>query len=171
MEATTTRTRQATPERWAAALDRAIGSALDVLVCGATGEAFVESASMPGLLYAVSATTCTCPAGEAGDPVCQHRAAYLAQCGELPLDPEPDRITFTGNSDRQEIQIDGRYFGFAAYGDDSGWTLYQGRGPHARRRGTFCTLDEIERYLTAMLPVSLPVRPAMRIVELARTAA
>jgi hypothetical protein len=52
-----------------------------------TGEAFVESASEPGRLYAVSATTCSCPAGQRGIP-CKHRACYLAQIGELPLEPE-----------------------------------------------------------------------------------
>jgi hypothetical protein len=75
-------------QRWERALTRAINDGLDVLVCAATGEAFVESASRPGTLYAVSAEGCSCTAGAHGQ-VCKHRAAYLAQIGELAL-PEPE---------------------------------------------------------------------------------
>ena len=70
--------------KWAKALERAIEEALDVLVEPISGEAFVESATRPGTLYAVSASTCSCPAGARG-LVCKHRACYLAQIGELPL--------------------------------------------------------------------------------------
>jgi SWIM zinc finger len=49
-----------------------------------SGEAFVESASQPGVLYRVSRDACTCLAGQHGVP-CKHRAALLAQFGELPL--------------------------------------------------------------------------------------
>jgi hypothetical protein len=72
------------PQRWERALARAISDGLDVLVCAATGEAFVESGSRPGTLYAVSAEGCSCQAG-AHDQICKHRAAYLAQLGELAL--------------------------------------------------------------------------------------
>jgi hypothetical protein len=78
-----------TPQRWQTALDRALENALDVLIEPVSGEAFVESACKPGTLYAVTRTTCTCPAGVAGDPVCQHRAAYRCQMGELPLEAVP----------------------------------------------------------------------------------
>src|SRR3954463_16734168 len=71
--------------RWARALDRALSNALDVLVEPISGGAFVESATKPGTLYAVSATSCSCPAGAKGQP-CKHRACYLAQIGELPLE-------------------------------------------------------------------------------------
>jgi len=83
IQATPIDTRNATA-MWVRALDRAIQNALDVLVEPISGEAFVESATRPGKLYAVSATTCTCPAGAHGVP-CQHRACYLAQIGALPL--------------------------------------------------------------------------------------
>lgn len=138
------------PERWTSALDRAIAEALDVYI-STDGTAFVESASRPGLLYIVTRESCTCPAGDKGRP-CKHRACFLAQIGEL-CTVTAEGITFTGNSDRQEIRINGRYFGFAAYTDDGGWTLFQGRFPHARRRGSFCTLDEIERMFATRNPV------------------
>jgi hypothetical protein len=70
--------------RWQRALDRALANALDVLIEPISGEAFVESATKPGTLYQVTATLCTCTAGQKGFP-CQHRACYLAQIGELPL--------------------------------------------------------------------------------------
>ncbi len=77
--------------QWERALARAISDGLDVLVCGATGEAFVESASRPGELYAVSTDRCTCKAGQQGIP-CKHVAAYRAQTGLLSL-PAPADCT------------------------------------------------------------------------------
>jgi len=77
-------TRPGSASCWERALQRAILEALDVLVEPLSGQAFVESATHPGTLYAVSAHTCTCPAGERG-LICKHRACYLAQIGELPL--------------------------------------------------------------------------------------
>ena len=155
----------ANAKRWQAALDRAISNALDVLV-STSGEAFVESASVPGLLYSVSREVCTCPAGAKGQP-CKHRACYLAQIGELEITPDPAGITFTGNSDRQEILIDGEFYGDAAYWEDTGWTLFRGAFPHARRIGTYCTISEIERGLAAMLPLPLPLAPSSWTVDMA----
>ena len=71
--------------RWQSALQRALEDALDVLVEPISGEAFVESASQPGVLYAVSREHCTCQAGARGIP-CKHRACYLVQIGELRVD-------------------------------------------------------------------------------------
>jgi hypothetical protein len=82
------RPQQTEAQRWAKALDRAIADALDVLVEPISGEAFVESSNHPGIVYAVGATFCTCPAGQQGVP-CKHRAAFLAQIGELPLPAGP----------------------------------------------------------------------------------
>jgi hypothetical protein len=76
-------------EQWQRALQRAMSEGLDVLVCGATGEAFVESATTPGTLYSVSRGHCTCPAGTFG-AVCKHRAVFLAQIGELALPETQD---------------------------------------------------------------------------------
>ena len=75
-------------ERWRAALAQATEECLDVLVCEATGQAFVESASHPGTLYAVSTISCSCPAGQRGLP-CKHVACYRAQVGILALDADP----------------------------------------------------------------------------------
>src|SRR5690349_3957740 len=80
-----TQVRSIDAARWQRALDRALANALDVLIEPISGEAFVESATKPGTLYQVSATSCSCKAGQKGMP-CQHRACYLAQIGELPLD-------------------------------------------------------------------------------------
>jgi len=82
-------TRPTTESQWGRALDRALSEGLDVLVEPISGEAFVESATRPGTLYAVSAFSCSCPAGQRGIP-CKHRACYMAQIGVLALDPEPD---------------------------------------------------------------------------------
>jgi hypothetical protein len=82
-----TSSRKSEAQKWAKALERAIAEALDVLVEPISGEAFVESATRPGILYHVSAQTCSCPAGQKGQ-ICKHRACYLAQIGELPLEPE-----------------------------------------------------------------------------------
>lgn len=150
-----------TAQRWTAALDRAISNALDVLVA-TDGTAFVESASKPGLLYIVTRESCTCPAGMQGR-ICQHRACYLAQCGELEIDPEPERITFFGNSDRQEIRVDGMVYGDAVATEYGGWELFQGRFPHAKQRGTFCSLDEIARELERRLPATIMMQTIERI--------
>jgi len=92
--------RQTESACWAAALDRAIEEALDVLVEPVSGEAFVESATRPGTLYVVTATSCSCAAGAHGLP-CKHRACYLAQIGELPL-PETVRCISCTNGRIQE---------------------------------------------------------------------
>ena len=81
-------TRPVTDVQWSRALDRALSEGLDVLVEPISGEAFVESATSPGTLYAVTAFSCSCPAGQRGTP-CKHRACYMAQIGVLDLEPEP----------------------------------------------------------------------------------
>ncbi len=81
-------TRPVSAAQWAQALERALQDGLDVLIEPISGEAFVESATSPGTLYAVTAHTCTCPAGARG-LICKHRACLLAQLGELPL---PNRV-------------------------------------------------------------------------------
>ena len=80
--------RETVEAQWRRALQRALDESLDVLICGATGEAFVESSSRPGLLHAVSATSCTCEAGRFGVP-CKHAACFRAAMGLLVL-PEFD---------------------------------------------------------------------------------
>ena len=132
--------------RWSRALERALAEAVDILVEPVSGEVFAESSSRPGTLYVVTRASCTCSAGRNGVP-CKHRAAFLAQLGELELDPEPARVSFFGNSDRQEVRIDGKVYGDAVATEYGGWELFRGRFPYAKRMGTFCSLDEIERHL------------------------
>lgn len=152
----------ATAQSWQKALNRAIAEALDVYVA-TDGTAFVESSSQAGLLYIVTRESCSCPAGERGIP-CKHRACFLAQIGELPLEPA-SRVSLFGNSDRQTIEIDGRYYGFAAFADDSGWTVWRGKGLHARKCGTYATLAEIERVMEERLPVNLRASTEVRVVS------
>jgi hypothetical protein len=78
-----------TAQAWSRALERVLVDALDVSIEPISGEAFIESSTRPGVLYAVSATSCTCKAGQLGR-ICKHRAAYLAQVGELAL---PETVT------------------------------------------------------------------------------
>lgn len=156
----------ANAKRWQAALDRALTNALDVLV-STSGEAFVESASRPGLLYQVSRETCSCPAGQKGQ-ICQHRACYLAQIGEL----GPQAVQEAGvrlvceNSDRYMILIDGELYGSAVATEYGGWELFRGHFPKARRLETFCSLEELERDLTTQMLASRPVRPAAWVAEI-----
>lgn len=53
-----------------------------------SGHTFVESSRFPGVLYRVTPDGCSCAAGTCGVP-CMHRACYLAQISELPLDETP----------------------------------------------------------------------------------
>src|SRR5262245_42113583 len=79
--------RQETPQQWNRALARALADALDVLTEPTSGATFVESATEPGTIYAVTTSSCTCKAGGRGIP-CKHRACLLAQMGILPLDDD-----------------------------------------------------------------------------------
>lgn len=53
-----------------------------------TEEVFVTSATMEGVLYHVTRTTCSCKGHEVFAR-CQHRALYLYAIGEI-VEPEPD---------------------------------------------------------------------------------
>ncbi len=63
------------PERWAAALKRAQDAGVKVYELG-RGRYAVTSAHDPSKAYEVTTVPerCTCPAAQAGDPVCLHRA-------------------------------------------------------------------------------------------------
>lgn len=77
-------TREATPDRWARALDRALHSGVEILTTQ-DGERFATSSSRLDTLYRVSPDSCDCPAAQAGDPICQHRAALRSILGILPV--------------------------------------------------------------------------------------
>jgi hypothetical protein len=91
METTTRTARQATPQRWQAALTRALDNGVRVYQISGTGQWVATSASKPGVCFAVSVDACECEAAMLGaDPVCQHRAALRCELGMLwPEDPTP----------------------------------------------------------------------------------
>jgi len=93
------RQRTACPVRWQAALSRAMASGVQVRQLAASGAWIATSASDPAIAYELAITDgvahgCSCKAGEFGDPVCCHRAAYnhtaeLLDPAPEPLPPEP----------------------------------------------------------------------------------
>ncbi len=82
--------RRATPERWQAALKRALDEGIQVRQLAGSGAWVATSGSDPAAAYLVSANGCECQAGEYGDPACKHRAAFWHAQGVLDLEPEPD---------------------------------------------------------------------------------
>jgi hypothetical protein len=85
------RTRQASPERWQRALQRAQFAGVEAKQIAGSGEWIVSSASRPGIAYRTDGITCDCEAAMlGGDPVCLHRAAYWYAQGVLERDPEPE---------------------------------------------------------------------------------
>ena len=73
----TRKVRQATPERWQRALQRALFASVEAKQLAGSGEWIVSSASRPGIAYRTDGVTCDCEAAMlGGDPVCLHRAAY-----------------------------------------------------------------------------------------------
>jgi len=86
--------RHATPERWQAALQRALDEGIQVRQLVGCGAWLATSGSDTTTAYELeivngTAHGCTCQAGAFGDPVCKHRAAYYHLAGLLDLDPEP----------------------------------------------------------------------------------
>lgn len=90
-------TRQATPARWQQALTRALANGVEVRQLAGSGAWIATSASDPTAAYELAITgeiahSCTCRAGEFGDPVCCHRARFYHLVGALDLDPEPSPL-------------------------------------------------------------------------------
>ena len=82
------RTRTETAERWERALARALANGLEVFQVADTGERMVSSSSQLDTLHRTDGYACTCAAGVAGDPVCQHRAVVRFVMGWRP-EPSP----------------------------------------------------------------------------------
>jgi hypothetical protein len=81
--------RQATPQRWQAALRRALSDGVQLRQLSGSGAWIATSGSREDVAYEVDGETCTCEAALlGGDPVCRHRALYWFMAGVL--DPEPD---------------------------------------------------------------------------------
>jgi len=84
------RRREATPDRWQRALERATLANVQVRQLQGSGQWVVTSASQPDAAYETDGTSCTCPAAQlGGDPICLHRAAYWHAQGALDRDPDP----------------------------------------------------------------------------------
>ena len=82
--------RQATPERWQRALQRALFAGVEAKQLAGSGQWIVSSASRPGIAYRTDGITCDCEAAMlGGDPVCLHRAAYWYAVGVLEPVPDP----------------------------------------------------------------------------------
>src|SRR5688500_10927905 len=89
------RRKQASPERWQAALVRAVADHVTVRQVNANGMWVASSGTAAVMAYLLEVTggivrSCTCPAGQFNDPVCKHRARSYFDAGLLDLDdPEP----------------------------------------------------------------------------------
>jgi len=82
---------QATPERWRAALGRAVEANLIYLeLIGGDGAFAVSSSRDPEAGYIATTGSCTCPSGRSGAVICLHRALVRCLVGELPVEPEPE---------------------------------------------------------------------------------
>jgi hypothetical protein len=89
----TRKNRQASPERWALAAQRAIAETIEVRQINANSMWTATSGSDPKLAYVLEVVagvvrSCSCPAGEFGDQCCKHAARYYLDAGLL--DPEPE---------------------------------------------------------------------------------
>src|SRR5215204_3177213 len=88
--------RQASPERWQRAAERALAEGIEVRQVNASGMWVPNSGSQANVAYLLEITgslvqSCSCPAGALGDPCCKHAARYYLDAGLLELDdPEPD---------------------------------------------------------------------------------
>ncbi len=88
--------RQASPERWQKAAERAIVEGISVRQVNASGMWVATSGTHANVAYVLEITgnlvqSCSCPAGTFGDPCCKHAARFYLDAGLLELDdPEPD---------------------------------------------------------------------------------
>jgi hypothetical protein len=93
--------RVTSPERWQAALSRALTDNVTVRQVNANGMWVATSGTDAVMAYLLEVTggivhSCTCPAGQYNDPVCKHRARWYYDAGLLDLDddtPEPPPAT------------------------------------------------------------------------------
>ena len=94
MGTTTRPQRVATPQRWQAALKRALGGNVQVRQLNTSGAWVATSSTDPALAYTLEvvagvARSCTCEAGQHGDPICCHRAMYYHRAGMLDVEEGP----------------------------------------------------------------------------------
>lgn len=90
------KSRQATPERWQKAARRAVDEKIEVRQVNSNGAWVSNSGTQANVAYMLEIAqgivqSCTCPAGQFGDPCCKHAARYYLDIGTLVLDdPEPE---------------------------------------------------------------------------------
>ena len=84
--------RAASPERWQAALARAVEHGIEVLQVFGSARFVVTSATRLTTVHETDGDRCSCEAATAGDPVCCHRAVVRSILGTLDPDPEPPTI-------------------------------------------------------------------------------
>jgi hypothetical protein len=99
------RIRHSTPKRWQAALSRALAEGVTVRQVNANGMWVASSGSDRTMAYLLEIMggvvhSCTCPAGQHGDPVCKHRAQWYYDVGLLDFqddspEPPPAAPTFS----------------------------------------------------------------------------
>lgn len=94
------RPRQASPERWRKAAERAISEGIEVRQVNSTGMWVANSGSAANVAYVLEIVgglvrSCSCPAGEFGDACCKHAARYYLDTGVL--DPAPVCIRCQGH--------------------------------------------------------------------------
>jgi hypothetical protein len=92
----TRRTRQATPARWQKAARRAVDEGIEVRQVNENGMWVANSGTQANVAYLLEIAqsvvrSCSCPAGQFGDPCCKHAAKWYLDAGVLELDdPEPE---------------------------------------------------------------------------------
>jgi hypothetical protein len=96
----TRRSRQASPERWQRAAQRAIAENIEVRQVNENGMWVSTSGSDAKVAYLLEilngvVVSCSCPAGEFGDPCCKHAARYYLDAGLLDPEPEPEAAAAT----------------------------------------------------------------------------
>ena len=94
MPSTTRRPRVASPERWQRAAERALAEGIEVRQVNSSGMWVANSGAHSNVAYVLEIVagvvrTCSCPAGEFGDPCCKHAARYYLDAGLLDPEPEP----------------------------------------------------------------------------------
>jgi hypothetical protein len=86
--------RQASPERWQRAVERAVAEHIEVRQINSNGMWTASSGTDPKVAYVLEIVagvvrSCSCPAGAYGDPCCKHAARYYLDAGLLDPEPEP----------------------------------------------------------------------------------
>ena len=108
---TMVRTRkQATPERWQKALQRAQDEKLSIFKVSGSGQAVVTSGRDGATVYATDGVGCECEAALlGGDPVCKHRAIFWFEAGVLDLAASPKPCGWCDDGAMTEWHEHGRY--------------------------------------------------------------